>query len=72
MRETDFLQADLGSVKSHEEILQLIEEIKEIEKNFHEIEIEESIIPAWETVEPEIITEEAKPIPISTAPRMLG
>ena len=62
MRETDFQQDDLGLVKSHEEILQLIDEIKEIENNFDEIGVGEPLLQEWETVAPE----EAKPIPIKS------
>jgi len=62
MRETDFQQDDLGLVKSHEEILQLIDEIKEIENNFDEIEVGEPLLQEWKTV----ASEEAKPIPIKS------
>ena len=62
MRESDFSQETMPPAKSHEEILQLIQEIKDIEKNFDEIEIEEPLIQEWEAV----TTDEAKPIPIKS------
>ena len=66
MRETDFQQDQIEPVKTHEEILQLIEEIKEIERSFDEIEIEEPLIQEWETLKPETTQEEVKIIPIKS------
>jgi len=66
MRESDFDQETLSPVKSHEEILQLIQEIKEIEKEFDRIEVEEPLMEEWKTVTPDTIAEEAKPIPIKS------
>ena len=66
MRESDFDQETLSPVKSHEEILQLIQEIREIEKEFDRIEVEEPLVEEWKTVTPDTIAEEAKPIPIKS------
>ena len=66
MRETDFDQETLPPAKSHEDILQLIQEIKEIEKEFDRIEIDQPLLEEWKTVTPDTIAEEAKPIPIKS------
>lgn len=66
MRESDFEQEQIAPVKTHEEILELIEEIKEIEREFDNFELEMPSDQKWEPVKPEIIVEEAQPIPIKS------
>ena len=59
MREQGFNNDISSSVKTHDEILELLEEIKEFEKIFHEINIDKKIVPT-----DELLHEEIKPIPI--------
>ena len=61
MREQGFNNDISSSVKTHDEILELLEEIKEFEKRFPEINIDEKIVPT-----DELLHEEIKPIPIKT------
>lgn len=62
MREPDYNNNISSPVKTHEEILELIEEIKEFENRFPDFDRGGK----WETIEPEITVTEQKPIPIKT------
>lgn len=61
MREQGFNNNISSHAKTHEEILELLEEIKEFEKKFPEINIDEKIVNT-----DELLQEETKPIPIKT------
>ena len=62
MRDPDFDENVSSPVKTHEEILELIDEIKELENRFPEIKTDQR----WITVEPEVIVPEQKPTEIKT------
>ena len=61
MREQGFNNDISSPVKTHEEILELLEEIKEFEERFPEINLDEKIVSI-----DEVLQEEVKPIPIKT------
>ena len=48
MRESDFEQEQIAPVRTHEEILELIEEIKDIEKEFNDFELERPLAQEWD------------------------
>lgn len=64
MREQDFNNNISSPVKTHEEILELLDEIKEFEKKFPEINLDKKIVTTEEIGE--IPQEEVKPIPIKS------
>ena len=61
MREQGFNNDISSPVKTHEEILELLEEIKEFEEKFPEINLDEKTVSI-----DKLLQEEIKPIPIKT------